>query len=219
MSCPAYGAGSATANPEAHPWSRAARASKSRTAADEATLSESARPRIGMEIRVRLVRHSSDTPSPSEPTTTAVGPEPSPASRYDVAPAGSATYVVKPAAARSARASETSAYSRTGVVSTVPRLATNALGCVTRAVPRVSTSASTAQASAVRIRVPRLPAYSIPSATRINPAPDEGRCDEGQRGSRTTERSAGAVRPGWIRAKVRSEIRTADRAPRATAAT
>ena len=71
-------------------------------------MSESARPRIGIEMRVRSgVRHSAATPSPSEPTTIATFGARSRRPGSATAAAGSATYAVKPAAARSRRASPT----------------------------------------------------------------------------------------------------------------
>src|SRR3954451_7962804 len=111
MSTPAYGATPTRSEPmaprPAQQPSSTARASNSSTAAEAATLSESAQPCIGIATRVSPSRHAAATPSLSDPTTTAVGPRPSPADRYGVAPAGSATYAVKPAAPRSARASAT----------------------------------------------------------------------------------------------------------------
>jgi hypothetical protein len=99
-----------------------------------------------------------------------------------------------------------SPYSSTGMVTTVPRLATKTFGWLSRASTLVRTTPSAPQASALRISVPRFPAYSMPSATSSSRADGLNTCVGDQRGSRTTDNRAGAAIPGWSRANARSEI-------------
>ncbi len=131
-------------------------------AADAETLSESARPNIGMRSRASArSSHAAGSPRASEPTAIAVGPDRS-ASVSSTSPSGAAATRASPRSSSQANTSSVVAEA-TGTEKTVPLLARTTFGFAQSVTGSAAITAATPAASAVRRIAPRLPGFSTPS--------------------------------------------------------